>query len=44
MGFLTIGYKKFWQNNIGVGLDKLFESGPMSPTTQTFYLAETVNY
>ena len=39
-----IGYKKFWQNNIGVGLDKLFESGPMSPTTQTFYLTETVNY
>ena len=38
------GYKKFWQNSIGVVLDKCFETGPMSPTQQTFSMTEIIDY
>lgn len=38
----VIGYTDFWQKNIGRPLNKAFESGPMSKTSQTFKWTEKV--
>ena len=38
----VIGYTDFWQKNIGSPLNKAFESGPMSKTSQTFKWTEKV--
>lgn len=38
----VIGYTDFWQKNIGGPLNKAFESGPMSETSQTFKWTEKV--
>lgn len=42
MGKTVIGYTDFWQKNIGSPLNKTFESGPMSKTSQTFKWTEKV--
>ena len=42
MGKTVIGYTDFWQKNIGSPLNKAFESGPMSKTSQTFKWTEKV--
>jgi len=37
-----IGYINWWQRNIGGTLNRIFQSGPMSKTTQTFIWSETL--
>lgn len=39
-----LGYTDFWKNNIGEKINKVFESGPMSKTTQTFQWTETLKF
>ena len=38
-----LGYTSFWKNNVGNKLNSIFETGPMSTTTQTFKWTETFN-
>jgi hypothetical protein len=38
----VIGYTKWWNNNVGVPLNSAFNSGPLSKTTQTFVLHESL--
>ena len=40
----VLGYTDFWKNNIGNRVNKFFESGPMSKTTQTFQWIETLKF
>lgn len=38
-----LGYTQWWQDNIGDNLNRTFETGPMSKTTQTFRWTEKLN-
>jgi hypothetical protein len=40
----VLGYTDWWNRNIGTPLNNLFQSGPMSPTTQIFDWTETIQY
>ena len=37
-----LGYTQWWQNNIGDNLNRTFETGPMSKTTQMFRWTEKI--
>jgi RHS repeat-associated protein len=40
----VVGYTSWWQNNIGSSLNKTFQQGPLSKTSQTFTWKETIKW
>lgn len=40
----VLGYTDFWKNNVGNKINSMFDSGPMSKTTQTFIWTETLKF
>ncbi len=38
-----IGYTQWWDQNVGQPLNNLFQSGPLSPTSQDFYWTANLN-
>jgi RHS repeat-associated protein len=40
----VIGYTPWWDQNVATPLNNFFQSGPMSPTTQTFTWTETIQW